>query len=81
MAERHVAEGEARGARQEAVVAKLSLQHHPNEAATARRLLMTFQTTLDLARDHLRIEREKVGPAQSQTETRPQLEVRLFAAL
>ena len=51
MAERHVREGEARIARQVALIATLA-------AEQSRQLLANLQTTLNVARDQLRIKHD-----------------------
>jgi hypothetical protein len=53
-AERHVREAEERVARQAAIVEKLSETGHEWAAETARIGLITFETSLELARDRLR---------------------------
>jgi hypothetical protein len=55
-AARHVAEAEARVARQEAIIAELDRDGHPAAAERARRILATLSQSLVLAREHLRIE-------------------------
>jgi hypothetical protein len=56
-ARRHVAEGEDRVAKQEALVARLLEDgRHDALAAEARKVLETLKQTLALARDHLAIE-------------------------
>ena len=59
MCERHVAEGEARVARQQEIIAEMERDGHTETAARARNLLATFCDTLALARHHLEIERAK----------------------
>jgi hypothetical protein len=54
MARRHVAEGEARCARQREIIAEMVADNHPNAAVVARQVLATLETTLTLMRDHLR---------------------------
>ena len=57
LARRHVREGEARLARQEAIVDKLD-----NQAALGRQVLETIRTSLDLAERHLQqIEAQSKG--------------------
>ena len=58
MAERHIREGEARIARQIAVIEEMDRDNHPEAAARGRQVLVTLQRTLDLAREHLRIEQD-----------------------
>ena len=60
-AERHVTEAEARIARQREIIAELDRDGHERTAAKARQLLATFQQTLDLARNRLRIQRQERG--------------------
>ena len=57
-ARRHVVEAEARVARQESLVAKLSSKN-PQLAGQAKEILRMLQQTLCLARDHLEIELRK----------------------
>ena len=52
MCERHLAEGEVRVARQEAILKVLARHKHQGAAATARRVLGTLQESLRLARLH-----------------------------
>ncbi|MFT8243967.1 hypothetical protein [Roseomonas sp. BN140053] len=58
MAGRHVVEAEARVRRQAQIVAELERDGHPDAAIVAPTVLATLETTLDLMREHLRIERE-----------------------
>ena len=62
MARRHVAEGEARCAQQIEILAQAEAD---GDSATtvnaARTTLETLQRTLDLMREHLRIEEERAG--------------------
>jgi hypothetical protein len=60
-AERHVREGEARVARQIVLIEKLKRDGHPRAAEEASMLLVTLQTSLELFRDHLRIERARAA--------------------
>ena len=60
-------EGEERVARQEAIVERMLKSGYKREAAEAIKLLETMQTTLRLAREHLRREEK------SQGRTRPDL--------
>ena len=53
MARRHVAEGEAHVARQEALIVKLDRDGHTELAFEARELLATLQTSLRLANKDL----------------------------
>jgi hypothetical protein len=59
-AERHVAEFERRVSQQTAIVNRLRAQNS-NLIAGAERLLTDFQISLAVAREHLRIERERPG--------------------
>lgn len=61
-AERRVREGEERVARQIATVEEMDRDNHPRAAAQARKVLATLERALELARDHLRMERERRGP-------------------
>ena len=58
-AERRVREGEERVARQAALVETLSETGHGWAAETARIMLATFETSLELARDRLRAVRAR----------------------
>jgi hypothetical protein len=58
-AERHVAEGEQLVARQLALIETLDGEHHPEMALRAQKLLLLLQSSLDLMRRHLEIERER----------------------
>ena len=60
-AERHVWEGERLVAKQAALVERLQSDGHAVPAMKARKLLATFQSMHAVARDHLRIEREKLA--------------------
>ena len=60
-AERHVRENERRIAKQAALVERLENDGHAVPAMQARKLLATFKSMNAIARDHLRIEREKHG--------------------
>jgi len=60
-AERHVREGEGRVAHLVAILAELEADNHPLAADQARQVLATIRRSLELARDHLRIEREARG--------------------
>jgi hypothetical protein len=53
MARRHVAEGEAHVARQEALIVKLDRDGHTQLAVEARELLTTLQTSLRLTYEDL----------------------------
>ncbi|MBL6454571.1 hypothetical protein JMJ55_04490 [Belnapia sp. T6] len=56
LADRHVREGEERVTRQLAIIDEMDRDNHPEAAAIARVVLATLQTTLDLMREHLRME-------------------------
>jgi hypothetical protein len=58
-AERRVREGEERVARQSTVAEKLSETGHGWAAETARIMLATLETSLELARDRLRAVRAR----------------------
>ena len=59
--ERHVWENERRIAKQAALVERLETDGHAVPAMKARKLLATFRSMNAIARDHLRLEREKHG--------------------
>ena len=61
IAEHHVQELEERIARQTALVEKLEGAGDQDMAKRARDVLATFETCLELARDHLRFERDTHG--------------------
>jgi hypothetical protein len=61
MARRHVAEGEARCARQREILAEMVADNHPHTAEVAKQVLTTLETTLALMRDHLRQAEEQHG--------------------
>src|SRR3954452_24647076 len=62
MAERHVAEFERSVNMQERILAGLRLKPADKSIIhMAERLLVNLQTSLDVARDHLRIEQERHG--------------------
>ena len=60
-AERHVREGEEHVARQAAIIDELDRDNHPAAAARARKVLQTLRESLELARGHLRLERQARG--------------------
>ncbi|WP_149539370.1 hypothetical protein [Siccirubricoccus phaeus] len=62
--ERHVREAEGHVAHQLRVIAELDRDNHPRAAALAREVLGTLQRSLELAREHLRLEQEArdLGP-------------------
>ncbi len=53
LAERHVAEGETRVARQRQIITTLEQDNHPRAAARGRAILVTLEATLVLMRRHL----------------------------
>jgi hypothetical protein len=61
MAARHVMEGEERVARQQAILERMVKAGYRREATEAEKLLETMRTTLELAREHLRREKESHG--------------------
>jgi hypothetical protein len=60
-AERHVREGEKHVAHLLAIIEQLEADGHPRAAERARTILATLRRSLELARNHLRIEREARG--------------------
>jgi hypothetical protein len=62
MARRHVAQSEARIARQRKILAEMQADNHPTAADAAQRVLATMETTLAIMRDHLRLEEERSLP-------------------
>lgn len=60
--ERHIRDGEERIARQIAIAEAMERDNHPYAAEQARKILATLQTSLDLAREYLRLEQEDRGP-------------------
>lgn len=60
-AEQRVREAEHRVAQQLAVVARLKESTHVREAALAKRVLVIVRQALELAREHLHIERQIRG--------------------
>lgn len=56
MAQRHVREGEARIARQEALIAKLTQEGHHAAATRGREVLKQMHWSLELGRRHLAFE-------------------------
>ena len=60
-ADRHVRENERRIAKQAALVERLETDGHAVAAMRARKLLATFRSMNAVARNHLRLEREKHG--------------------
>jgi hypothetical protein len=63
MAQRHVAEGEDRIARQEVLIAKLDRHGHAELTVEARALLTTLQTSLRLVREHLSLIESESRPS------------------
>jgi hypothetical protein len=53
VAERHVREGEERIARQEALIRELDRDGHPATAEMGRKVLVTLNESLGLARAHV----------------------------
>lgn len=60
-AERHVREGEKHVAHLLVILGQLEADGHPAAAERARTVLATLRRSLELARDHLRVEREARG--------------------
>jgi len=58
-ARRHVREGGERVTRQEAMVAELERDNHPDAATLAREVLKTMRSSLDLMKRHLRATEEQ----------------------
>jgi porphobilinogen deaminase len=65
IAERHVAEGEHRIARQKELIEELVRDKHDAVVHKARDILATLEESLRLARIHLEIEREHDGQSRS----------------
>lgn len=61
MAERHVREFEANVARQRVILDEMIREDHPTEAEQAKAALATYEDSLRLAHEHLRMEREARG--------------------
>ncbi|MBL6457378.1 hypothetical protein JMJ55_18750 [Belnapia sp. T6] len=59
--ERHIRDGEESIARLIAIAEAMERDNHPYAADRARRVLATLQSSLDLAREYLRLEREERG--------------------
>ncbi len=53
LAERHVAEGEARVIRQQRIISEMVRDKHFGVATRGRAILATFNATLELLRSHL----------------------------
>jgi hypothetical protein len=66
LAERHVAEGERRIARQRTLIVRLERDKHATTAEHARRILEVLQESLRLARVHLELERAHYGGTKTQ---------------
>ena len=60
MAQRHVREGEKRIARQEAMVAELDRDNHPEAATLGSKVLETMRSSLDLMKRHLQAIEEQL---------------------
>ncbi len=60
MAQRHVREGEKRITRQEAMVAELDRDNHPEAATLGRKVLETMRSSLDLMKRHLQAIEEQL---------------------
>jgi hypothetical protein len=56
-AERHVREAERHVAHLAAIVDELDRHNHPEAAERAKKVLATLRRSLELSRDHLRLER------------------------
>jgi hypothetical protein len=63
MARRHVGEGEAHVARQEALIEELDRDGHAELAVKARALLTTFKTSLRLMREDLSLIEDEPRPS------------------
>ncbi|TDH58731.1 hypothetical protein E2C06_31075 [Dankookia rubra] len=61
MAQRHVAESEARCARQTEILREMITDNHPHAAEVAQRLLVTLEDTLDTMRERLRMEEARTA--------------------
>ena len=64
MAERHVAEGEHRIARQKELIEELVRDQHDAVVQKARGVLATLEESQRLARIHLELEREHYGDSK-----------------
>lgn len=64
-AQRHVLEAEAHIARQSRLIEELERDGHTRMATQARLVRDTLQHTLELAREHLRLEQKHYGKAPS----------------
>ncbi|MBX6745169.1 MAG: hypothetical protein IRY87_24305 [Acetobacteraceae bacterium] len=59
--ERHAREGERHVAHLHDIIGQLEADGHPRAADRARTVLATIRRSLELARDHLRVERAARG--------------------
>ena len=69
LAHRHVVEGEARLARQRALIETMERDRHPDIAARGRVVLATMEESLRLAKRHF--EAERLKQASKETQGRP----------
>ena len=60
-AQRHVREAEGHVAHLVAIIDELDRHNHPEAAERAKKVLETLHRSLELSRDHLRLERERRG--------------------
>lgn len=67
-ATRHVVEAEERVARQSRLLYELERDGHSRLAMEARKILQTLQRTLELSRNHLRLEQEYAAKPPSKPE-------------
>ncbi|HET8995242.1 MAG TPA: hypothetical protein VFN42_01105 [Acetobacteraceae bacterium] len=67
-AARHVMEAEQRVARQSRLLHELERDGHSRLATEARKVLQTLQRTLELSRNHLRLEQEYAGKRPAKPE-------------
>ncbi|MDO9713786.1 hypothetical protein [Paracraurococcus lichenis] len=63
IARRHVAEGEARCARQAEILWEMIADDHPQAAELAQQVLATMENTLETLREHLRSEEMQAARA------------------
>jgi hypothetical protein len=63
-AERHVAEGEQRLARQRSILEQMERDKHPGAAEQARKVLAVMEQSLRLSQQHLEAERLKESRKQ-----------------
>jgi hypothetical protein len=59
--ERHVAQGEQRIARQQALIEDLEREHHREAAARERTVLATMESSLRQMREHLEKDRDEAA--------------------